>query len=69
MFISSSFQTHSIPLLNVISTSGVPVDVVFINTGFHFPETLTFKNQVEKIARYFGCGYSVIHPQAPAARW
>ena len=48
LFISSSFQTHSIPLLHIISTSGVPVDVVFLNTGFHFPETLTYKNKVAK---------------------
>lgn len=46
IFISSSFQSHSIPLLHIISTSGVPVDVVFINTGFHFPETLQYKNQI-----------------------
>lgn len=46
MFVSSSFQTHSIPLLHIISLTRIPIDVVFINTGFHFPETLTFKNSI-----------------------
>ncbi|NNC95796.1 MAG: phosphoadenylyl-sulfate reductase [Chitinophagales bacterium] len=46
MFISSSFQTHSIPLLHIISRTDVLVDVLFINTGFHFPETLRFRDLV-----------------------
>ena len=46
MFVSSSFQTHSIPLLHIISTSGINVDVLFINTGFHFPETIIYKDEI-----------------------
>lgn len=48
MFVTSSFQSHSLPLLHMISTSGVPVDVLFINTGFHFPETLCFRDEISK---------------------
>ena len=40
IFTSSSFQTHSIPLLHIVSSINVEVDVLFINTGFHFPETI-----------------------------
>lgn len=46
LFITSSFQTHSIPLLHVISQIDKEIPVLFINTGFHFPETLTFRDQV-----------------------
>ncbi len=46
IFISSSFQSHSIPLLHIISTIDENIPVYFLNTGFHFPETIAFKNQV-----------------------
>ena len=46
IFITSSFQTHSIPLLHIIKGSNVPVDFYFINTGFHFAETLVFRDQI-----------------------
>ena len=49
IFVTSSFQTHSIPLLHILSTSGVDVDVLFINTGFHFAETVSFKDEVSKL--------------------
>lgn len=51
IFITSSFQTHSIPLLHIISTLPVPVDVYFINTGFHFPETISFKNEIASLLK------------------
>jgi len=49
IFISSSFQTHSIPLLHIFSQVVKNIDVVFINTGFHFPETLNFRDEVVKL--------------------
>ncbi len=48
MFVTSSFQTHSIPLLHLLSSTGIPIDVLFINTGFHFPETISFRDSVVK---------------------
>ncbi len=51
IFVTSSFQTHSIPLLHILSQSGVPVDVLFINTGFHFPETLAFRDEVVELLK------------------
>ena len=30
-----------------MSTSEVPFDVIFINTGFHFPETILFRDELE----------------------
>ncbi len=46
MFVTSSFQTHSIPLLHILSNSNVEIDVLFIDTGFHFPETILFRDAV-----------------------
>ena len=48
LFLSSSFQTHSIPLLHLISTIDNSIPVYFLNTGFHFPETLAFRNNISK---------------------
>lgn len=46
MFVSSSFQTHSIPLLHMISRIDNSIPVYFLNTGYHFPDTITYKDQV-----------------------
>lgn len=46
MFSTSSFQTHSIPLLHIIATSGIDIPVYFLHTGFHFPETLAFRQEI-----------------------
>ncbi len=46
LFTTSSFQTHSIPLLHIISRARQPVPVYFLDTGYHFPQTLKFRDQV-----------------------
>ena len=51
LFASSSFQTHSLPMLHLISRYAPETPVLFINTGFHFPETLIFR---DRIANAFG---------------
>lgn len=43
---SSSFQTHSIPLLHLLHRFAPDTPVYFLDTGFHFPETLTFRDRV-----------------------
>ena len=43
---SSSFQTHSLPLLHMIGRFAPDTPVYFLDTGYHFPETLRFRNQV-----------------------
>lgn len=47
--ISSSFQTHSIPLLHIVSVVAPDTDVLFLDTGFHFPETYNFKDEMGKL--------------------
>ena len=46
IFTSSSFQTHSIPLLHIISRVDKSIPVYFLNTGYHFPETIEFRDQI-----------------------
>lgn len=48
MFVSSSFQTYSVPLLHIISSIDRSIPIIFLNTGFHFPETIVFKNELEQ---------------------
>lgn len=45
-FASSSFQTHSLPMLHVLGQLAPNMPVYFIQTGFHFPETLRFRDEV-----------------------
>ena len=49
LFASSSFQTHSIPLLHIIASISNEIPVYFINTGFHFPETLMYRDQIAEL--------------------
>jgi len=46
MFTSSSFQSHSLVMLHIISRIDNTIPVYFINTGYHFPETLAFRDQI-----------------------
>lgn len=46
--VTSSLQTQSIPLLHMISQLDIRIPVIFINTGFHFSQTLEFKNKITK---------------------
>lgn len=45
-FTTSSFQSHSLVLLHMLSRIDKDIPVVFINTGFHFPATITFRDKV-----------------------
>lgn len=46
LFTTSSFQTHSIPMLHIISLIDRSIPVYFINTGYLFPETIAFRDEV-----------------------
>ena len=51
LFVTSSFQTHSIPLLHIISRIDNSIPVFFMNTGFLFPETLKYKDEVQQLLK------------------
>jgi phosphoadenosine phosphosulfate reductase len=46
---SSSFQTQSLPLLHMIAQVQPALPIFFLDTGFHFWETLLFREQLERI--------------------
>ncbi|RLD20658.1 MAG: phosphoadenylyl-sulfate reductase [Bacteroidetes bacterium] len=46
LFTTSSFQSHSLVLLHILSRIDKTIPIVFINTGFHFPETIKFRDEV-----------------------
>lgn len=46
LFATSSFQTNSLVLLHLLARFAPEVPVFFLNTGFHFPETLAFRRKL-----------------------
>lgn len=46
LVVTSSFQSQSVPLLHLISKHIPDVPIVFLDTGFHFPETISFKDDL-----------------------
>ncbi len=46
MFTTSSFQSHSIVLLHILSQINRSIPVYFLNTGFLFPDTIKYRNQI-----------------------
>lgn len=60
---SSSFQWHSIPMLHILGQITPSIPVYFLNTGFHFPETIAYKNQIASLY-----GLRVIDLVSPIAK-
>lgn len=46
LFTTSSFQSHSLVLLHILSRIDNTIPVYFINTGYHFPETVKFRDDI-----------------------
>lgn len=63
VFASSSFQSHSIPMLHIISEIDKKIPVFFLNTGYHFPETLQYRTQIAETL-----GINVIDLKSPISK-
>jgi len=46
LFTTSSFQSHSLVLLHMLSRIDSSIPVYFINTGYHFPATVAFRDYI-----------------------
>src|SRR5687767_14747984 len=46
LFTTSSFQSHSLVLVHILSRIDKTIPVYFINTGYHFPETIQFRDDI-----------------------
>src|ERR1043166_4060370 len=44
--VSSSFQTQSVALLHLVSQVCPQIPVIFVDTGYHFPETIAYRDQL-----------------------
>ncbi len=62
LFTTSSFQSHSLVMLHIISRIDPTIPVIFINTGYHFPETVAFKDEVSE---RFGLTTTDLHSSTP----
>ncbi|OFX73073.1 MAG: phosphoadenosine phosphosulfate reductase [Bacteroidetes bacterium GWE2_29_8] len=49
LFLTSSFQGYSIVLIHIISSIDKNIPIYFINTGYHFVETLTYRDNIAKL--------------------
>lgn len=45
---SSSFQTQSVPMLHLISRVCYEMPIIFVDTGYHFPQTLAFRDDLRE---------------------
>ena len=48
IFMTSSFQTQSVPLLHIISEIDKTLPIFCLNTGYLFTETLEFKDELKR---------------------
>ena len=48
-FLTSSFKTSSAVLLKIVSNYDSSLPVYFLNTGYHFPETLMYKKHLAEL--------------------
>lgn len=62
LFTTSSFQTHSLVMLHILSRIDRSIPVYFINTGYLFPETVAFRDEV---AAVFGLKIVDLKPNTP----
>ena len=65
LFATSSFQTHSIPLLHIISRIDKSIPIYYLNTGYLFPETLSFKDHLSEL---FNLKFIGVESQVPKSQ-
>jgi len=62
VILTCSFQHDGVALAHMLREIAPAVPVVFVNTGFHFPETLAYRDE---IARRFGIEITELRPIMP----
>jgi len=62
---STSFGLQAAVMLDLISRNAPEIPVIFIDTGYHFPETYQY---AEDLTQRFGTDLRVYHPTHSAAR-
>jgi phosphoadenosine phosphosulfate reductase len=62
---TSAFNLNGIVLIDLAADAGYVGDVVFVDTGYHFLETLQTRDKLT--ARYPRLNFVTLHPDAPIA--
>ena len=62
LFATCSFQSQSLPLLHIISRVDREIPVYYASTGFLFPETVRFADQLQE---QLGLNVISLRPEAP----
>jgi phosphoadenosine phosphosulfate reductase len=65
LVLSTSFGAHSAVMLHLVSRISPEIPVVFVDTGYHFPETYRF---AEELTQRFRLNLHVYNPQMTPAR-
>jgi len=65
-FLTCSFQHDGVALAHMLGDIAPQLPVVFINTGFHFPETLAYR---DLIVQRLGLNLVELHPIMPRAEF
>jgi len=65
IFATSSFQSHSIPLLHLLSKIDNTIPIYYLNTGYLFPETIQFK---DLLANRFGMNFISLRSPLPKSQ-
>jgi phosphoadenosine phosphosulfate reductase len=66
VILTCSFQHDGVVLAHMLRDIAPAVPVVFINTGFHFPETLAYRDEIQ---RRFGIELLELNPIMPRAQF
>lgn len=61
---TSSFQTQSVALLHLIGQVRPDLPVIFLDTGYHFPETIAYRDQ---LVQQFGLTLRVVRSEMSRA--
>lgn len=65
IFATSSFQTHSIPLLHIISKIDKSIPIFYLNTGYLFPATIAFK---DRLSEDLGLNFTALESAIPKSQ-
>ncbi|HET6964757.1 MAG TPA: phosphoadenylyl-sulfate reductase [Acidimicrobiales bacterium] len=64
LVLASSFQ--DCVLIDIVTKAVRTIEVVFLDTGFHFPETLVY---VEQVTERYGLNLTVMRPRVHPQQW
>mgnify|MGYP003393146030 CR=1 FL=1 len=65
LFATTSFQSHSVPMLHMLSRIDRTIPVYFADTGYLFPATLTFR---DKLRELLGLRFIGLRPAVPKSQ-